>query len=557
MTADGSSPIGVTDARVVVIGAGVAGLSAALTLARGAGGAAPLAVTVLADSQPGAGGSTRWAQGGVAAAMGDGDTTVDHASDTVAAGSGLVAHDVALMVTGDAPDAIDWLTSLGAQFDRDESGKLVLGREAAHGAHRIVHSRDATGAELARALAQAAAGEPGITVLDGVAIDLIRSVEQAGEADGVVRIAGVLARRSDGSLEAIRSDAVVLATGGYAHLWAATTTPAQAVGDGVAMAARAGVEVVDMEFVQFHPTAMAGGGDPMPLLTEALRGEGAVLVNELGERFCFAEHPDGELAPRDVVARANYNQMIAGHTTYLDATVAVGDDFPDRFPTVFALAMAYGVDPRICPVAVSPAAHYCMGGISVDNVGRTSVPGLWGAGEVASNGLHGANRLASNSLLEGVVTGRRVAVDIFEALANERGDEATGLATTVVPLDASGNREADPNNVVQAVRELLWHRAGLLRNAADLRAGLQELAQLRAKAPGSRPARNAVLVATLVLEAALRRTESRGAHFRTDFPNLDPTQAQRVRQHPNAVAAVPLGVSVAKPRDEYLLAAAL
>lgn len=527
-----SSSIEIIDTPVVVLGAGVAGLSAALTLGEG---------TIVADSRPGIGGSTPWAQGGVAAAVGVGDSPAAHAVDTVAAGGGLVDEAVAGAVTGAAPDAIAWLTSLGARFDRDDDGQFTLGREAAHGAHRIVHAKDATGAELARTLADAVAAQPAIRVVDATAVDLLRSGE---------RVVGVLARRPDGNLVALRSRAVVLATGGYAHLWSATTTPPQAVGDGIAIAARAGAQLIDLEFVQFHPTALADAGDPLPLLTEALRGEGAVLVNETGERFCFRHHPDGELAPRDVVARAIYAELAAGRTPMLDARQAVGDEFPHKFPTVFALARKAGVDPRNEPVPVTPAAHYCMGGVAVDGRGRTSVDGLWAAGEVASTGLHGANRLASNSLLEGVVTGRRVAGDIAEVARAKALDHHRGEPVALeMPADALGAAEGDPSATVAKVRALLWAKAGLCRDAEGLIQALDTLAKLQDAALGSRPARNAVLIAHLVVSAALLRTESRGAHFRSDYPAADEAWATRRTQRSPAVATVPLpGAAAYLPR---------
>jgi L-aspartate oxidase len=470
------------------------------------------------------GGSTPWAQGGLAAAIGSDDSAALHAADTLGAGAGLVDELVAKVVTEGAAEAIAWLVDQGARFDRDERGELVLGREAAHSRQRIVHAKDATGSELARALTAACAADPATRlVTDTVAIDLL--VAEGG-------VAGVLARdNAAGELVAYLAPAVVLATGGYAHLWAATTTPPQATGDGVAMAARAGVALADLELVQFHPTALASGADPRPLLTEALRGEGATLVDESGERFTFAADPAGELAPRDVVARAIYRHLAAGHEVHLDAREAVGERFPERFPTVFALAQADGLDPRRDLLPVSPAAHYCMGGVAVGPEGRTTLPGLWAAGEVASTGLHGANRLASNSLLEGVVMGRRVAADIA---ARGGGERALPLEV-LVPEGAATLREDDPAAVVPAVRRLLWQRVGLERDEAGLRSARAELDRLAPAAAASRPARNAVLVAGLVVDAALARRESRGAHFRTDHPDADPTAATRRTTQPAPV----------------------
>jgi L-aspartate oxidase len=320
------------------------------------------------------------------------------------------------------------------------------------------------------------------------------------------------------------------------------------MGDGVAMAARAGAELADLEFVQFHPTALASGADPRPLLTEALRGEGATLVDETGDRFTLATDPAGELAPRDVVARATYRHLAGGHAAYLDAREAVGERFPERFPTVFAHAQRAGLDPRRDLLPVSPAAHYCMGGVATDDRGRTTVRGLWAAGEVASTGLHGANRLASNSLVEGVVMGRRVAADILAAggaLGAEAGEPAAAVAGPVeVPIGAVASVEADVEGVVEGVRKVLWDRVGLERDGAGLLAARDELASLAARVGASRPARNAVLVAELVVEAASARTESRGAHHRRDHPTTDPTAARRraTRRAPVATEAWTTGL---------------
>jgi L-aspartate oxidase len=498
----------------VVIGAGVAGLSTALELVARDGGSTS-EVVVVADRLPGEGGSSPWAQGGMAAAVGEDDRPADHAADTVAAGAGLVDEAVARVVSEAAPDTVDWLNRAGARFDRLPDGTLALGREAAHGRHRIVHARDATGAELVRTLAEVARNQRGLTLATGhLAVDLLRSAS---------RVAGVLTRDlGTGQLIAWIAPAVVLATGGYAHLWAVTTTPPEAVGDGIALAARAGAELADLEFVQFHPTALAGNADPAPLLTEALRGEGAVLMDERGERFALASHPDGELAPRDVVARAIYAHLAAGHQVFLDARAAVGDAFPERFPTVFGHCQRAGIDPRREPVPVSPAAHYCMGGIVTDVRGRTSVDGLWAAGEVTATGLHGANRLASNSLLEGIVMGRRVAADIVD----QRGSRPPVVVE--VPVGAAGRNEGDPKDVVGSVRQILWRGVGLVRDEAGLQQARRELAALEPAADGSRAAANALTVSALVVEAALARPESRGAHYRRDHPQSAANGVRRV-----------------------------
>ncbi|HET7041406.1 MAG TPA: L-aspartate oxidase, partial [Gemmatimonadales bacterium] len=357
----------------LVVGSGAAGLTAAL-------GAAPLRCTVLTKARLGTGGSSPWAQGGIAAAVGRDDAPALHAADTMAAGAGLNDPHVVDILTAEGPERVKALLALGAHFDLDDTGGLSLHREAAHSRHRILHARDATGAEVVRTLVEAVRRAPEIRVVDeAFAIDL--AVE-----DG--QVVGLLAVHADGRKVLHVAPAVVLATGGLGRLYLHTTNPKEATGDGLAMAARAGARLVDLEFVQFHPTALATGADPMPLLTEALRGEGAVLIDERGDRFMLIEHPDAELAPRDVVARAIWRQLIAGHRVFLDATRAVGEEFPEYFPTVFHLCQEHGLDPRTQPIPVAPAAHYHMGGIAVDENGRTSLPGLWACGEVTATGAH-------------------------------------------------------------------------------------------------------------------------------------------------------------------------
>ncbi len=508
---------------LLVVGAGVAGLSAALAAAE-----AGTPVTVVVDTELG-GGSSPWAQGGLAAALAPDDSTAAHAEDTLAVSAGLGAREVVEVLTDDAPGAVTWLRHIGADFDTDAAGNLLLGREAGHRARRIVHARgDATGAEIMRALVDAVRRTPTIALRERtVAVDLVR--------DGG-RVVGVYAFDGHGEPVVHLAGAVLLATGGYGWLFARTTNPPQVAGASIAMAARAGAAVADVEMVQFHPTALAAEGcDPLPLLTEALRGEGAILINRLGERYMPDEHADAELAPRDVVARANYRQLQAGNVPALDARTAVGATFPDRFPTVFALATANGLDPRVEPLPVSPAAHYCMGGVATDVGGRSSLPGLWVIGEAASTGVHGANRLASNSMLEGVVMGRRVAAGIGAV------PRAAVPRRATVPADAAAATTATADvAATQAIRQVLWNRAGVVRDEAGLSAGLAELDTIELDLGSDLRARNAAVVARLVLEAALARRESRGAHFRSDHPLTDPAQATRTILSPAAVPTVAL-----------------
>ncbi len=505
----------------IVIGSGVAGLSAAL----GLGSCLVVTKTALAE------GSSRWAQGGIAAAVGDGDDAAQHAADTVAVSGGLADPLVAKLVTAAAAERIGWLQELGARFDR-EDGKLALGREAGHKRHRIVHADgDATGAELMRTLRAATIARPQVEVWENtLAVDLIRRGD---------RVTGVLVRTREGRLVAIEGPAVILATGGIGRLYAHTTNPEEVTGDGLAMAARAGATLLDPEFVQFHPTALVSPLDPMPLLTEALRGAGAVLVDESGNRYMTGEHRDAELAPRDVVARANWRRRAAGTAVFLDAT-HLGESFPDRFPTVFAAAMDAGIDPRSEAMPVNAAAHYHMGGIQVDEDGRTSLPGLYAIGETAATRLHGANRLASNSLLEGLVFGARAAAD-----APRRG-AIVGFEPAIVPLSAHTVDDADDAAAVTALRQLMWDNVGVARDASGLLAARARLATLLPRLERGPSARNLATVAGVVIAAALRRTESRGGHYRADFPNRDPAWRHHTTFRPIPAATTTLpGATVA------------
>ncbi|HVA34253.1 MAG TPA: L-aspartate oxidase, partial [Candidatus Baltobacteraceae bacterium] len=368
--------------EALVVGAGIAGLMAALKLA-------PMKVTVLCKTLLGKGSATDWAQGGIAAAMGKDDSPSLHAIDTQLAGAGISDEKIVEILTRDAPARVEELLELGAAFDRDDAGELALGREAAHQRRRIVKAGgDATGHAILKTLIDAVRTHPSIEIVENVTAD-----DAIVEGD---RVYGVYAHQNErGEPIAFCADAVVLATGGIGRLYRYTTNPVQATGDGIAIAARAGALLADMEFVQFHPTALAIGRDPMPLVTEAVRGEGAVLLNDLGERFMLGLHPDAELAPRDVVARAIFEQLSAGRSVGLDARAAIGAHFPQAFPTVFGFCVAAGIDPRVQNIPIAPAAHYHMGGIAVDEWGRASLGRLWACGETSATGVHGANRLAS------------------------------------------------------------------------------------------------------------------------------------------------------------------
>ncbi len=487
----------------LILGAGIAGLFTALKLA-------PMPSIVLAGTRPGMSGSSAWAQGGIAAAMGGDDSWQSHAHDTIVAGAGLCDAAIVDLVAREAPERIADLIGYGVPFDRKADGSLALGREAAHSMSRIVHVKgDGAGAAISGTLAARASEAACITLLEG-----FHAVELAMENG---RVTGLFARSgigNDARLILFRARAVIMATGGLGALYGVTTNPLEARGEGLGMAARAGAVIADPEFVQFHPTAIAVGRDPAPLATEALRGEGAVLVNERGERFMTRIHNDAELAPRDIVARAIHRQIMSGQKVYLDCREAIGADFSRHFPTVFAACMAAGIDPAVQPIPVAPAAHYHMGGIDSDAVGRSSLPGLWVVGECAATGLHGANRLASNSLLEGLVFGARVADDV-------RGGLQAGAMRGLPPAPQRFAAPAPPH----VLRQAMSRDVALERDADGLRDALAVIARL--ETTSTEPAlRNMTAAARLVTAAALVRQESRGGHWRADFPNAD-SKAQR------------------------------
>jgi L-aspartate oxidase len=444
--------------------------------------------------------------------VGAGDSPADHARDTLGAGAELCRPDAVALLTSSAPAHVRRLLALGTRFDRTVGGDLALGREAAHGRPRILHANgDGTGQELVRALADAVRAAPHVVVSDHTEVDRLHV------ADG--RVLGVWTRGATGSRTLVLARAVVLATGGCGQLYRHTTNPPEATGDGLVLAARAGAVLADLEFVQFHPTALAVGADPLPLVTEALRGAGATLVDERGHRFMLDAHPDAELAPRDVVARAAWRHAAEGHRVFLDARAALGDAFPDRFPAVFDACRRHGLDPRREPLPVTPAAHYHLGGVATDLRGRTSLAGLWACGEVASTGVHGANRLASNSLLEALVFGAVVAEDVGGAPRDDAGGHASAAGDAARPA-AGGPCPAAPATAltqVARVRQLMWEHVGLVRTEAGLSHAIAELRAIEQAAP-SPGVRDLALLARLVATAARAREESRGSHWRTDWP---------------------------------------
>ncbi|HSS12476.1 MAG TPA: L-aspartate oxidase, partial [Rhizomicrobium sp.] len=484
----------------LILGAGIAGLFTALKLA-------PMPSIVLAGTRPGLSGSSAWAQGGIAASVGEGDTWQSHAHDTMVAGAGLCDPAMVDLVAQEAPARIQDLVGYGAPFDRNPDGSLAVGREAAHSRPRIVHVKgDGAGAAISATLAARAAETNCITLLEG--FHAIQLAMEGGRVTGIFARSGI---GPDARLILFRARAVILASGGLGALYAVTTNPLESRGEGLGMAARAGAVIADPEFVQFHPTAIAIGRDPAPLATEALHGEGAVLVNARGERFMTGIHKDAELAPRDIVARAIYRQIMSGEKVFLDCRTAIGAQFAHHFPTVYAACMSAGIDPSVALIPVAPAAHYHMGGIASDAQGRSSLPGLWVVGECASTGMHGANRLASNSLLEGLIFGARVADDV-------RGQLAAGALRGIPPAPPRFASPAPPH----VLRDTMSRNVALERDAAGLRAALDVITRLQTA--GNEPALlNMAAAAKLVAAGALARRESRGGHWRSDYPQTEKT----------------------------------
>jgi len=477
---------------VLIIGAGLAGLSAALA-------AAPRKALVLSAAPLLQGCSSAWAQGGIAVAMAEDDSAQDHADDTVNAGAGLVDRPMAELLTREGPAALRRLTALGAPFDRDAEGHFVQSLEAAHGRARVARVKgDQAGREIMRSVAAAAMAQPHVEVRANARVRALLT-----DAEG--RIRGVLVEQA-GVLSEIIAPATILATGGLGGLYAMTTNPRAVLGEGLALAALAGARIGDPEFVQFHPTAIAVDADPAPLASEALRGEGAVLVDGKGDSLMAGVHPLGDLAPRDVVARAIHQRLAEGRGAFLDARQAIGEHFPDEFPAVFAACMAGGVDPRREPIPVAPAAHYHMGGVVTDAEARTSLERLYAAGECASTGVHGANRLASNSLLEAAVFGTR---------AGEAARDAVELKTA--PLAARPAPDL-PGPALETLRTAMSRNAGVVRDAAGLTHLLGLIEDLRAEHGEALP----LVAARLVATPACARRESRGGHYRADYPKTAP-----------------------------------
>ncbi|MBK3584914.1 L-aspartate oxidase [Streptomyces sp. MBT57] len=514
------------DADVVVVGSGVAGLTTALRCA-----AAGLDTVVVTKARLDDG-STRWAQGGIAAALGEGDTPEQHLDDTLVAGAGLCDEEAVRVLVTEGPDAVRRLITTGATFDTTDSGDIALTREGGHHRRRIAHAGgDATGAEISRALVEAVRSAALHTIENALVLDLLTDAE--GRTAGVSL--HVMGEGQHDGVGAVRAPSVVLATGGMGQVFSATTNPSVSTGDGVALALRARAEVSDLEFVQFHPTVLFLGADSegqQPLVSEAVRGEGAHLVDAAGTRFMLGQHELAELAPRDIVAKAITRQMHEHGTEhmYLDARHFGARMWEQRFPTILAACRAHGIDPVTEPVPVAPAAHYASGGIRTDLRGRTTVPGLYACGEVACTGVHGANRLASNSLLEGLVFAERIAADIAET-----------RPPRTEPAEAAGEGSDEPIALLApeartAIQRTMTRGAGVLRSAASLATAAEELEGLHRSAAADADAAdpkdavpgvdawevtNLLLVSRVLVAAAREREETRGCHWREDRPERD------------------------------------
>jgi L-aspartate oxidase len=522
----------------LVVGSGIAGLRAAVEIARGGGRVGILTKDGPTDS------SSDKAQGGLAAVLSDDDEVDLHYEDTLRAGDGLCNEGAVRILVEEGPKRALELVEWGARFDR-EGSRLSLTREAAHSKRRILHAYgDSTGHEIVRALVEKARTTQGIELLPRLfTIDLVM---QGGSCVGLA----ALDERS-GATRLMLARAVVLATGGAGKVYRETTNPPQATGDGLAMAYRAGAEMMDLEFVQFHPTTLTLPGAPRFLLSEAMRGEGGRLVNVRGEPFMAAIDPRGDLAPRDVVARGIVEEIVrSGHPcVFLDMTACPADFVRRRFPTITATCARYGLDVARDRLPVTPCAHFMMGGVKTDTWGRTSIPGLYAAGEVACTGVHGANRLASNSLLEGLVFGARAGQAILADGPQGPDGGAAGVSGASAPPAGASSipevrriPEESALSTMATLQRVMWQDVGIVRDAAGLgraESAILGLEEGLASGPPSRAgleARNMLFVGRLICECALAREESRGSHFRSDFPRSQPGRGRHSIVAPGAPA---------------------
>jgi L-aspartate oxidase len=511
----------------IVIGSGVAGLRAAIALAESGG-----RVTVLTKDKASES-NTEYAQGGVAVVLSDDDDAELHEEDTLVAGAGLCDEKAVETLVAEGTKYIRQLIDWGTEFDR-ERGKLVFTKEAAHSRRRILHAHgDSTGKEIVRSLIARAGVERAINLLPFANTESL--IVRDGRCVGVRFLDPILRAPRD-----VLANAVILCTGGAGQLFLHTTNPSVATGDGMAMAYFAGAEMADMEFIQFHPTALSLEGAPRFLLSEAMRGEGGVLRNSSGERFMDRYDERLELAPRDIVSRSIVAEMrrTGSRNVFLDMTALDADFLRTRFPKIYETCKAFGLDIAVDLLPVSPASHYCMGGVRTDLWGRTTVPGLYAAGEVSCTGVHGANRLASNSLLEGLVFGARAgeaaATDSFSFQVS-----SSGFVSKQDPVNEKpGTRNSELSTAVRKrVKRVMWERVGILRDANGLRRAIGEFDQI-ARSNLSVSSRNFVTLASLVASAALWRKESRGGHFRTDHPEQrDEFRVHSIQRSGEAIAS--------------------
>lgn len=496
-----------TSGHVVIVGAGIAGLFCALKLA-------PQPVTLISATPLGEDSFGASMQADIAAAVAPGDSPESHAADMIAAGAGLVDESAALGVARDAAARIEDLLRLGVAFDRDHNGGLATFRAAAHSARRILSVRgDFTGQAIVAALTDAVRATPSIRVVEGYVADALLT------ENGAVR--GLQLRPTDddaGAPVLIAAPAVVLATGGIGHLFAATTNPVHANGIGLAIAARAGAVIADPEFVQFHPTAMLTGHDPAAVVSESLRGAGAILINRRGQRFMLPRHPLVDLAPRDTVARGVMAEIIAGRGAFVDARDVLDEDVAERYPMLHRACVAAGLDPTRQPIPVAPAAHFHMGGIAIDSRGRTSIEGLWAAGEVAATATDGANHIAGNALLAALVFADRIAADV--------SGRTFAAASTLQHVAFAASPGTGPSFAEKTLREMMTAQLGVIRDEERVAEAIVAIARME-RDGGSPRLRNMASAALLIATAAWSRRESRGAHCRADCPAENPSFAQR------------------------------
>ena len=484
--------------KIVIVGAGLAGLFTAIKLA-------PLEVILITSKKLGAGTSSQWAQAGIAAAVGKFDSVSSHLNDTVQVGGGIVDETMAELVIKNGPERVNDLISLGVPFDVDKNHELILRKEAAHKHNRIVSVRgDMTGKKIMEVLTGLVEKSSHIKVIEGHnAIELHQKNNT---------VYGVTIQNTSNQTY-IDSNCIILATGGIGQLYKVTTNSKEALGDGVGMAARCGAILSDMEFVQFHPTAFDIGIDPAPLATEALRGEGAKIINSKFENFMRAAHPEGELAPRDIVSRAIFTEQKKGEQIYLDCRGDLGARMVNDFPTVYELCKNNKINPEFDPIPISPAAHYHMGGISSDENGRTNILGLYACGENACSGIHGVNRLASNSLLEASAFADIISQDIKDQIKKyKRKGASDQKIVKVKPLD---------QNDLLVLRETMTKYVGVERDQVGLEKAFDKVRDIYLKYQEQGYDNNSLITSLLIIKSAMNRTEQRGSHYRTDHPYQD------------------------------------